>query len=138
MAKNIGVRKTSKFTLVVYGIIIMIVIFIFWVLGAAMDFSVTPDGTVDINLLGNGFEKVMNNPQVIFSSLKNKNSYAPKMLFLGACSTGIYVLYKYTEDKKRLHRRGVEHGSAKWGDDKEMKSLAEIKEKPHIEIVNNT
>lgn len=132
MAKNIGVRKPSKFTLVVYGIIIMIVIFIFWFLGAAMDFSVTPDGTVDINLLGNGFEKVMNNPQVIFSSLKNKNSYAPKMLFLGACSTGIYVLYKYTEDKKRLHRRGVEHGSAKWGDDKEMKSLAEIKEKPHM------
>lgn len=132
MAKNIGVRKTSKSTLVVYGIIIIVIIFIFWFLGAAMDFALKPDGTVDINLIGNGIEKVMSNPQVIFSSLKNKNSYAPKMLFLGACSTGIYVLYKYTEDKKRLHRRGVEHGSAKWGDDKEMKLLAEIKEKPHM------
>lgn len=132
MAKKVGIRKTSKSTLVVYGIIIIVIIFIFWFLGAAMDFALKPDGTVDINLIGNGIEKVMNNPKIIFSSLKNKNSYAPKMLFLGVCSTGIYVLYKYTEDKKRLHRRGVEHGSAKWGDDKEMKVLAEIKEKPHM------
>ncbi len=135
MAKKVGVRKTSKSTLVIYGIIILLIIIAFWFLGASMDFAVKPDGKVDINLLGDGFNTVMSDPEILFSSLKNKGGYAPKMLFLGVCSTGIYVLYKYTEDKKRLHRKGVEHGSAKWGDDKEMKSLAENKEKPHVQPI---
>ncbi|MDE5771345.1 MAG: type IV secretory system conjugative DNA transfer family protein [Ruminococcus sp.] len=135
MAKKVGVRKTSKSTLVIYGIIILLIIIVFWFLGASMDFAVKPDGKVDINLLGDGFNIVMSDPEILFSSLKNKGGYAPKMLFFGVCSTGIYVLYKYTEDKKRLHRKGVEHGSAKWGDDKEMKSLAESKEKPHVQPI---
>ena len=135
MAKKVGVRKTSKSTLVIYGIIILLIIIAFWFLGASMDFAVKPDGKVDINLLGDGFNIVMSDPEILFSSLKNKGGYAPKMLFFGVCSTGIYVLYKYTEDKKRLHRKGVEHCSAKWGDDKEMKSLAESKEKPHVQPI---
>ena len=132
---KVGVKKTSTSTLVVYGIIILLIIIAFWFVGAAMDFAVKLDGKVDINLIGDGINKVINDPKILFSALKNKNSYAPKMLFLGICSTGIYVLYKYTEDKKRLHRRGVEHGSAKWGDEKEMKSLAENTEKPHFQPI---
>lgn len=135
MAKKVGVRKTSKSTFLIYGIIILLIIIAFWFLGAAMDFAVKPDGKVDINLLGDGLNTVISDPEILFSSLKNKGGYAPKMLFLGVCSTGIYVLYKYTEDKKRLHRKGVEHGSAKWGDEKEMKSLAENKKKPEFKPV---
>lgn len=135
MAKKVGIRKTSKLTLVVYGIIILLIIIAFWFLGAAMDFAVKSDGKVDINLLGDGFNTVINDPEILISSLKKKGGYAPKMLFMGICGTGIYVLYKYTEDKKRLHRKGVEHGSAKWGDEKEMKSLAESKKKPEFKPV---
>lgn len=135
MAKKVGVRKTSTSTLLIYGIIILLIITAFCFLGAAMDFAVKPDGKVDINLLGDGFNTVMNNPKILFSLLKNKGGYAPKMLFLGICSTGIYVLYKYSEDKKRLHRKGVEHGSAKWGDEKEMKSLAENEKKPELKPI---
>lgn len=134
MAK-IGIKKTSKLTYIVYATIVFFIIIAFWFLGASMDFAIKPDGKVDINLLGDGLNKVISNPDILFSSLKNKGGYAPKMLFLGMCSTGIYVLYKYTEDKKRLHRRGVEHGSAKWGDEKEMKLLAENKEKPHLQPI---
>lgn len=134
MAK-IGIKKTSKLTYIVYATIVFFIIIAFWFLGASMDFAIKPDGKVDINLLGDGLNKVISNPDILFSSLKNKGGYAPKMLFLGVCSTGIYVLYKYTEDKKRLHRKGVEHGSAKWGDEKEMKLLAENKEKPHLQPI---
>ena len=35
------------------------------------------------------------------------------------------ALYKYSEGKKRLHRQGVEHGSAKWAEKKEIRSLAD-------------
>lgn len=135
MAKKVGVRKTSKSTLIIYGVIILLIIIVFWFFGASMDFAVKPDGKVDINLLGDGFNTVMSKPEILFSSLKNKGGYAPKMLFLGICSTGIYVLYKYSEDKKRLHRKGVEHGSAKWGDEKEMKSLAENEKKPELKPI---
>ena len=129
MGKNVSVRKTSKITFVVYGIIILLIIIACLFVGSAMDYAVNPYGKIDINLMENGFNRVLSNPYLLLSSLKNKNGYAPKMLFLGIASTALYVLYKYSEEKKRFHRRGVEHGSAKWGDEKEMKSLAD-KEKP--------
>ena len=134
MAKKVGVRKTSKSTLIIYGIIILLIIIACCFIGSAMDYAVTPEGKIDINLMGDGFNTVFDNPKLLVSSLKNKNGYAPKMLFLGVAGTGIFALYKYSEDKKRLHRRGVEHGSAKWGDEKEMKSLAD-KEKPEFKPV---
>ncbi len=134
MAKKVGVRKTSKSTLIIYGIIILLIIIACCFIGSAMDYAVTPDGKIDINLMGDGFNIVFGNPKLLVSSLKNKNGYAPKMLFLGVAGTGIFALYKYSEDKKRLHRRGVEHGSAKWGDEKEMKSLAD-KGKPEFKPV---
>lgn len=135
MAKVPMPRKTSKLTYAVYGIVIFIVLMIFLMVGAAMDFSLKPDGSVDVSLLGNGFNKIMTNPKLIFYSLTAKDSYAPKMLFFGAMVVGIYLLYKYTEEKKRLHRRGVEHGSAKWGDNNEMKSLADKTVKPHMQPI---
>ncbi len=135
MAKPSVPRKKSKITYAVYGIVIFIVLIVFLIIGAAMDFSLKPDGSVDVSLLGNGFNKVMSNPTLIFSALFAKDSYAPKMLFFGAMVVGIYLLYKYTEEKKRLHRRGVEHGSAKWGDEAEMKSLADQNEKPHMQPI---
>lgn len=55
---------------------------IFLIIGAAMDFSLKPDGSVDVSLLGNGLNRVMNNPALIFSALFAENSYAPKMIFL--------------------------------------------------------
>lgn len=128
-------KKTSTFTLILYGIVILIIIVLSFILGAAMDYSLKPDGKVDVNLLSQGFNKVMSNPDLITKALKTKGGYAGKMGFMGICCTGIYVLYKYTEDKKRLHRRGVEHGSAKWGDEKEMKSLAEKEKKPEFKPI---
>ncbi|MBQ3256371.1 MAG: type IV secretory system conjugative DNA transfer family protein [Ruminococcus sp.] len=124
-AKVAQPRKISKSTIIIYAAIAVVILVLCWILGAAMDYSLKPDGSVDINLLGDAFNKVTANPDLIFAALKKEDSYAPKMLFMGACVVGIYALYKYTEEKKRLHRRGVEHGSAKWGDAKEMKSLAD-------------
>lgn len=128
-------KKTSTFTLIIYGICILIIVVFSFILGAAMDYSLKPDGKVDINLLSQGLNKVMSNPDLITKALQTKGGYAGKMGFLGICCTGIYVLYKYTEEKKRLHRRGVEHGSAKWGDENEMKSLAEKEKKPEFKPI---
>ena len=137
MAKHVAgmPKKTSTSTLIFYGIGILIMIVLSFMLGAAMDCSVKSDGTVDLNLMSKGFEKVTSNPDLIIKLIQTSGSYAQKMGFMGFMITGIYVLYKYSEDKKRLHRRGVEHGSAKWGDEKEMKSLAEKEKKPEFKPI---
>ena len=57
---------------------------------------------------------------------------------VGVCGTALFALYKYSEEKKRLHRRGVEHGSAKWGDAKEMKSLADKNVQPELKPIRNS
>lgn len=135
MAKVAQPRKTSKLDIIIYSVVIAIVLILAWVLGAAMDYAVTSDGSIDFNQLGKGFNIVTSNPSLIFSAIKVENSYAPKMLFMGILAVSLYIAYKFTEDKKRLHRKGVEHGSAKWGDEKEMKSLADSKEKPYLQPI---
>lgn len=120
-----GMKKTSKLTFVIYGIVILLTAIVCWILGASMDYAIAPNGKIDMSLIESGFNKVIGKPKLLLSALKKEDGYAPKMLFLGLGSVGIYILYKYSEEKKRLNRRGVEHGSAKWGDEKEMKSLAD-------------
>lgn len=48
-----------------------------------------------------------------------------------AFALGIYALMKYTS-RKRLHRKGVEHGSARWANEKEEKFLADKVEKKKV------
>ncbi len=47
------------------------------------------------------------------------------MAFFGLMCIAVFFIYKFSQDKKRLHRRGTEYGSAKWGNETEMKSLAD-------------
>ena len=123
-------KKISISTLIIYGVIAVILLVLCVMLGAAMDLAVKPDGKLDISLIGSGFEKIMGKPEQVMKAIQTKGSYAPKMGFLGLVAIGLFAAYKYAESGKRLHRRGVEHGSAKWGDKREMKSLADKKVKP--------
>ena len=128
-------RKTSLLTYVVYGVIIAIILVLFAMLGAAMDLSVTPEGKINIADVGKGFNMIVNNPEMVIKAFGKSGSYAPKMLVMGAVFIGVYIMYKYSEDKKRLHRKGVEYGSAKWGDQKEIKSLADKNTKPYVQPI---
>lgn len=130
-----GPKKTDKLTLLIYGGAALFFVVACGLLGAAMDYSIGSNGKVDTKLLSSGFSKVTSDMTLLVTALKNKGGYAPKMMFLGACCVGIYALYKYSQDKKRLHRRGVEHGSAKWGDALEMKSLADKEKNPHLQPI---
>ena len=123
-------KKLTASTVLVYIAGGLLVIVLCVMLGTAMDLSVTEDGTVNSGKLGESFSVVIETPAVIPIALQTKGSYAQKMPVMGAFVIGIFLLYKYSQDKKRLHRRGVEHGSAKWGDQKEMRSLAEKEKKP--------
>ena len=125
-----GPKKTSLSTYVIYIVIALIILIACWFVGAAFDYAVKPDGKIDASLLEQSFSIVADDPKLMLNALSVENGYAPKMIVMGVIVIGIYALYKYSEGKKRLHRQGVEHGSAKWGDTNEKKKLADQKVKP--------
>ena len=124
-------KKIDKTTLIVLCVIGVVLLIGCVVLGAAFDYAIGADGSIDGSKISPALHYVLSHPAVIISAITNKGGYAPKMLFVGVCVIGIFALYKYSEEPKRLHRRGTEHGSAKWADEKEVRAHAE-KEKSRI------
>ena len=124
-------KKIDKTTLIVLSVIGVVLLIGCVVLGAAFDFALGADGSIDGSKISPALHYVLSHPAVIFSSITKKDGYTPKMLFVGVCVIGIFALYKYSEEPKRLHRRGTEHGSAKWADEKEVRALAEKEKKPY-------
>ena len=96
------------------------------IIGAALDLCQTRNGELDMSKLEIAMNKVTADKSLIFQSITH-SGYAAKMSFLAIVGFGLFALYKVTETKKRLHRKGVEHGSAQRGDKAEMDSLADKK-----------
>ena len=92
-------------------------------LGACMDVNADENGNFDFQVVANNFETIITNTSLVIKCIMKKG-YALKLMGLGAAGEFIYVLMKVT-DKKKLHRHGEEHGSARWATDKEKKSLAD-------------
>lgn len=122
-------KKTSPLTIAIYAVCIIAVLYCTAALGVSMDMNLREDGSLDFSGVMSDFEATITNYSVVFSSIGNKSSYSGKLCFLVAGGIGVYALLKYTS-KKRLHRKGVEHGSARWGTLAEAKKLADIPPKP--------
>lgn len=111
-------------TILLYAIIIFAVLYVSAGLGAAMDLSVDDDGVLDFNVLMTQFETVLTSTDTVGAHFTDFSSYSFKITLMVAFALGIYALMKYTA-RKRLHRKGVEHGSARWANEKEEKFLAD-------------
>ena len=111
-----------------YVLIIGAVLYVSAGLGAAMDLSLNEDGTLNFTGLMSSFEGVLAAPNVIWEHFKVFSGYSAKITLLVAFALGIYALMVYTS-KKRLHRKGVEHGSARWANTKEENFLRDSKDK---------
>ena len=111
-------------TILLYAIIIFAVLYVSAGLGAAMDLSVDDDGVLDFNVLMTQFETVLTSTDTVRAHFTDFSSYSFKITLMVGFALGIYALMKYTS-RKRLHRKGVEHGSARWANEKEEKFLAD-------------
>lgn len=111
-------------TILLYAIIVFAVLYVSAGLGAAMDLSVDDDGVLDFNVLMTQFETVLTSTDTAGAHFTDFSSYSFKITLMVAFALGIYALMKYTS-RKRLHRKGVEHGSARWANEKEEKFLAD-------------
>ena len=92
-------------------------------IGTAFDYSVNSAGKPDLSYFSKALNKVTANPSLMFKKVSQENSFARNFTMVGFIAWGLFLAYKVTEEPKKTHRKGVEHGSAKWGDDKEKASL---------------
>lgn len=117
-------KKPDMLTILLYAIIVFAVLYVSAGLGAAMDLSVDDEGVLDFNVLMTQFETVLTSTDTVGAHFTDFSSYSFKITLMVALALGIYALMKYTS-RKRLHRKGVEHGSARWANEKEEKFLAD-------------
>ena len=132
-----GKKKIGIGTIILYFCIALAVLYCAAALGLAFDKSKDEKGKIDFNgELMTNVESSLLNYEGIFENIRDSDSYCYKFTFFGGMFLGIYALLKYTS-KKRLHRKGEEHGSARWATDAEAKKLADKRKVKKGEIDNN-
>lgn len=114
-------KKPDFITISIYGVLAAFVIYFAAAVGACFDLSVDENGKADFDKLANSLEATLMDTQLVFEQvkLKGKAFIFPVYTTFGL---GLYVLMKIT-GKKKFHRKGEEHGSARWANQKEIKML---------------
>lgn len=121
-------KKLDPLSIALIAVLVLAALYVAAGFGAALDISKTDKGEIDFSVFTENVEKTLTDPDAVFSSLSTPGSLSLTFVFGAAFAIGIYALMKYTS-RKRLHRRGVEHGSARWATEKEEKFLADKPEK---------
>lgn len=121
-------KKTSPLVVAIYAIGVIAVLYLAAALGVAFDKNMNDDGSIEFSGVMSDFERMCIEYQTVFTSVLDESSYACKFVYLTGFGIGIYALIKYTS-RKRLHRKGQEHGSARWGTAGEANKLADKPEK---------
>ncbi len=99
----------------------MFVIYFSAALGACFDLSLDENGKADFDKLTGSLEATLMNAEIVKEQVKAKGKALQFPIFT-AFGIGLYVLMKIT-GKKKFHRKGEEHGSSRWANKKEIRSL---------------
>ncbi|MCX4257762.1 MAG: type IV secretory system conjugative DNA transfer family protein [Oscillospiraceae bacterium] len=108
-------------TISIYAVLAAFGIYFAAALGACFDLSLDENGKADFDKLANSLEATLMDTDIVFEQLK-KGEKALQFPIFAAFGIGLYALMKVT-NKKKFHRKGEEHGSARWANQKEIKSL---------------
>ncbi len=108
-------------TISIYAVLAAFGIYFAAALGACFDLSLDENGKADFDKLANSLEATLMDTDLVFEQLK-KGEKALQFPIFAAFGIGLYALMKVT-NKKKFHRKGEEHGSARWANQKEIKSL---------------
>ncbi len=114
-------KKPDFVTISIYAVLAVFVIYFSAALGACFDLSLNDDGKADFDLLANSLESTLMNTDLVFELVKSGGKAMQFPIFT-AFGIGLYALMKVT-GKKKFHRKGEEHGSARWANKKEINSL---------------
>lgn len=114
-------KKPDFVTISIYAVLAVFLIYFAASLGACFDMSTNEEGKVDFDNLANSLETTLMDTDLIFEKVKAGGNALMFPVFT-AFGIGLYVLMKIT-GKKKFHRKGEEHGSARWANKKEIVSL---------------
>ena len=128
MADNNGTqKKRSALDWTIWGLLLLVSVIIGCVGGNAFDKTINEDGRLNAMAAITEIETSFNSPaEAVINSFstafKNQNSYSFKGIILSAVIVAIFFMYTSTT-KKRFHRKGEEHGSAKWGSESDKEKI---------------
>ena len=114
-------KKPDFVTISIYSVLVVFAIYFAAALGACFDLSLDANGKADLDKPANSLEAALMDTDMVLEQVK-KGEKALQFPIFTAFGIGIYVLMKIT-GKKKFHRKGEEHGSARWANQKEIKSL---------------
>ncbi len=118
-------KKPDIITVGIYAVICIAVLYFAAAIGTCLDLSVGENGKTDIDKFSQNLNSTVSDTELVLEHLRMKGSNSLKLAALAAGGLALYVLMKVT-DKRKFHRKGEEHGSARWANDKERKSLLDI------------
>ena len=121
-------KKADFITISIYSVLAAAVIYVSAALGACVDLATNDEGKVDFDLLSGSLDSTLTDTKLVLSQVQAGGN-AMKFPIFAAFGIGLYALMKIT-GKKKFHRKGEEHGSARWANQKEIKSLLDKPPKP--------
>ncbi len=123
-------KKPDAVTIGIYSAIAAFTIYFSAAVGACLDKSAGANGKINFDAFSKSLDSTLNDTELVLEFVR-AGGYAAKLPMFTAFGIGLYALNKYTS-RKRFHRKGEEHGSARWANKKEIMSLADKPEKPKL------
>lgn len=114
-------KKPDLVTISIYAVLAAFVIYFSAAIGACIDLSLNENGKADFDKLSGSLESTLMNTSLVIEQVK-MGGKALQFSTFTAFGLGLYVLKKVT-GRKKFHRKGEEHGSARWANKKEIASL---------------
>ena len=124
-------KKKSTADYAIYIVIAVVLAAVGLFGGYVVQQTLKEDGSADYMTALNEFESYLSGDNIIAAvseAVKNKDGYARKGFILGGAVGLIIFAYYSTQNTKRYHRKGEEHGSARWGTEKEKKIIQDTED----------
>lgn len=128
MASNMGIPEKKTDTLLYIIIVCCIIAFPFIVLaGYTLEMTADKNGNIQIFEAVGSFGEYMtaSNLGNAFTAVLKSSGLTRNSCILAFFASLIAIMYRLVGNDKRYHRRGVEHGSARWGNRQEKEIIAD-------------
>lgn len=128
MASNMGIPKKKTDTLLYIIIVCCIIAFpIIVLLGYTLEMTADKNGNIQIFEAVGSMAEYMNPANLgnAFKAVLTGSGLTRNSCILGLFGSLIAVMYRLVGNGKRYHRKGVEHGSARWGNRHEKEIIAD-------------
>ena len=125
-------RKPDAVTISIYSALAGFAVYGSAALGACLDLSADESGKVDLDVLAQSLDTTLQNSELVLKMVQSGGNARTLPIF-AAFGISLYALMKITS-RKKFHRKGEEHGSARWANAKEVKSLLDKPKKPKLPL----